>query len=92
MNIKNIPEETIEKIKEYDSLQRKMYRLFNELQSAFNDDYCLVDNFTIENEPHGNVQKDGSYIEETKCGEDSGWGSLYVPVEDGKFICISYCW
>lgn len=104
MNIKNISEKTLEKIKEYNYCQTRANNLFEELQTELaqilsdnsiningldvNDVY--IEGIVIEDEPFGVRRKNGTYIRETKVGEDAGWGHLSIPLDNGKYLGIDY--
>ena len=105
MNANNIPKDLLQKVKEYEQIRKKENQLFGELQNDFvklliNDSIVVqnglnfedvyIDSFAIVKEPMGEYRHDGTYLFSIMCGEDSGWGSFYIPLDDKNYLEINY--
>lgn len=94
MNANNIPKDLLQKVKEYEQIRKKENQLFGELQNDFvkllNFEDVCIDSFAIVKEPMGEYRHDGTYLFSIMCGEDSGWGSFYIPLDDKNYLEINY--
>ena len=87
-----------QKAERYETLKNEMDKLFEELEAWANEngfDGIMVTGFGICEEVSGEEQLDDEeYCDQTMCGEDSGYGTYYYPIEgDGStmYMWITYC-
>lgn len=93
-----VPKELAEKADRYETLKNETEKLFEELEAWANEngfEDMMVTGFGICEDPSGEEQlDDDEYCDQTMCGEDSGSGTYYYPIEgEGStmYMWITYC-
>ena len=90
----NVSKETMKKVKRLEKIQAEAEQIRAELHEEFAPyfDGCYIEDYRIEDEPHGDHQQDGEYCNQwTGYSCDTGDGVYYYPIEKSKkYTAISY--
>lgn len=89
-----IPKEIASKVERYEKLKNEEDKLWEELEEFANEngfEDFLISGFGVCQEPHGEEQSNGEYCDQCMCGEDSGYGTYYYPIEEStQYLWIGY--